>query len=1380
MYKNKGIYFKRVIILLALLGSFGYVYAQNAPIAVRDVNTADQDVTLTINAPGVLANDTDADGDALVVTRFTINGITFFNAGATANLAEGTITINADGSYTFVPTAGYSGTVPDIVYEISDGTSVALATLLLTVETTADLLSIELVSSCNQGYTANGDYKIRYDIRLMNMSIARDYHPSSLISNINLQDDLPAVFGNGCVTLVEINGISTTEPEDFVNNPYPQDWDTGSVNPNFLGVTSSNIFSAAEVTSNVLYPRQIVHVSFCVTVNPFCNGRPNPTPSGSGITFDNLITASSSRGNTSYLFNSVIDYHTSETTVAANFFINNVVSSISEPPVQPNGTYNFTNTIIITNDGTTTANNVNYNMGLGNFYDNGVTFSTLTITQVSGPTVNINPAFNGDAESLMLTNGNSLNAGEIVILEIHYIVNPLPSSNTRMLFSQLSESMTQGPDDSLSTFDETLPANKRRYSYVLWSDALGNHLDRYYTAATPTDTPSSNDQCQCDLLGMRLLYNFNLEAIKSSTVINAAPQGVVENEEISFQISITNKSNFLQVENIQLTDDLTGICGGNIVQVSNPVIISSTATTTPTLNAGYNGVTDTNIFDGVSGIIEPNQNVVIELKAIFKDDCIGNNIATFSASDPLGNNTGSVDSNEVAVSVFSDTDNDGITDINDIDDDNDGILDLVELNGLDPLLDDDNDGVPNYRDTDFGTDANNDGIVDIFDFDLDGVPNHFDLDSDNDGITDIIEGGGIDDDANGRVPINADGTLVVDADGDGLTDDFVIDTTGDGIADQAVDVDVAGGILMPLPNTDATGNPDYLDIDSDNDGIVDIIEAQTSAGYNAPNPVNTDGLIFTTGLAPIDTDGDNTPDYLDLDTDNDGVSDAIEGWDFTNDGVPETTIQNTDTDNDGLDNAYDVDDTQINPTNAQTPTDFPNVDNADTAELDWRELEAIVVVIDDVEVVEGGNLVFTISLTKYRDNTILNAINTDVVMNIFTTDGTTTTTQYEIATAPFDYDEIPNTPTTITIPAGDTTFTVTIPTTDDTIYELIEYMTLNGEITSGNTINTVETGIGKIRDNDNAPNITMNDSRAVEGNDLIHTITLSNPSSTPVIIDITTVDVTAISPEDYAEFIHTLTIDGTVDQNNANLTTTFNIATVIDGLNEVDEEYIEVNGVVTTANVGIEDLNKEGVIVDLEPPPAVSIDNITVTEGEVLHFTISIDIMHFEDISLNIFTSNVTARAPEDYLELITQVTIPPYSTSVTVDVITNDDNLTEDIETLEINGIVTTFNTVNLNPVGVGTILDNDTPNLFSPNDDGISDVFEVISLYAYPNFKMQIFDRWGSQVYDYKNEGRTQPIWWNGNWHNNPVPEGVYYYTIDYNDGKSKPKSGFIQLIR
>ncbi len=87
------------------------------PVASDDTGTTPEDTPLS---GGVLPNDTDVDGDTLTVVSFTVNGNTFI-PGATATLAEGTITINADGTYTLVPAANYTGPVPVITYTVSDG-----------------------------------------------------------------------------------------------------------------------------------------------------------------------------------------------------------------------------------------------------------------------------------------------------------------------------------------------------------------------------------------------------------------------------------------------------------------------------------------------------------------------------------------------------------------------------------------------------------------------------------------------------------------------------------------------------------------------------------------------------------------------------------------------------------------------------------------------------------------------------------------------------------------------------------------------------------------------------------------------------------------------------------------------------------------------------------------------------------------------------------------------------------------------------------------------------------------------------------------------------------------------------------------------------------
>ncbi len=58
------------------------------------------------------------------MTQFVVGGTTYA-AGVTANLAAGDLTINGDGSYTFVPAANFNGAVPVATYTVATATAAA-------------------------------------------------------------------------------------------------------------------------------------------------------------------------------------------------------------------------------------------------------------------------------------------------------------------------------------------------------------------------------------------------------------------------------------------------------------------------------------------------------------------------------------------------------------------------------------------------------------------------------------------------------------------------------------------------------------------------------------------------------------------------------------------------------------------------------------------------------------------------------------------------------------------------------------------------------------------------------------------------------------------------------------------------------------------------------------------------------------------------------------------------------------------------------------------------------------------------------------------------------------------------------------------------------
>ncbi|MFT5246596.1 MAG: hypothetical protein ACI9RU_000055 [Litorivivens sp.] len=161
--------------------------------------------------------------------------------------------------------------------------------------------------------------------------------------------------------------------------------------------------------------------------------------------------------------------------------------------------------------------------------------------------------------------------------------------------------------------------------------------------------------------------------------------------------------------------------------------------------------------------------------------------------------------------------------------------------------------------------------------------------------------------------------LPADADGDGLPmyaepagdGDASSDADSDGIPD-AVEIlpleDDSDPCALEFANTDGAGVADYLDTDSDNDGILDEDEGvEDPDGDGIPNYRDTDsdndGISDLIEGGVNNSDDDDFPNYLDADSDNDGIDDGIE--DANQDGVwdcadGETNWMASDTDADGI------------------------------------------------------------------------------------------------------------------------------------------------------------------------------------------------------------------------------------------------------------------------------------------------------------------------------------------------------------------------------------------------------------------------------------------------------------------------------------------------
>ncbi len=83
--------------------------------------------------------------------------------------------------------------------------------------------------------------------------------------------------------------------------------------------------------------------------------------------------------------------------------------------------------------------------------------------------------------------------------------------------------------------------------------------------------------------------------------------------------------------------------------------------------------------------------------------------------------------------------------------------------------------------------------------------------------------------------------------------------------------------------------------------------------------------------------------------------------------------------------------------------------------------------------------------------------------------------------------------------------------------------------------------------------------------------------------------------------------------------------------------------------------------------------------------------------------------------------------------------------------------------------------PNAFSPNGDGINDVWLIRNLNSYSDVRVKIFDRYGQTILN--SIGYNIP--WDGTLSGKPVPAGVYYYIIESKAGNIR-QSGSVTLIR
>jgi len=94
-----------------------------------------------------------------------------------------------------------------------------------------------------------------------------------------------------------------------------------------------------------------------------------------------------------------------------------------------------------------------------------------------------------------------------------------------------------------------------------------------------------------------------------------------------------------------------------------------------------------------------------------------------------------------------------------------------------------------------------------------------------------------------------------------------------------------------------------------------------------------------------------------------------------------------------------------------------------------------------------------------------------------------------------------------------------------------------------------------------------------------------------------------------------------------------------------------------------------------------------------------------------------------------------------------------------------------NYDASGYGTLF---VPNVFTPNEDGVNDIWEIKGLTSLCVTNVSVFDRWGVLIYQTNNPSAL----WDGSFNSKEAPEGAYVYLIEFNNGDSRV--GTVSLIR
>ncbi|ACL76817.1 Calx-beta domain-containing protein [Ruminiclostridium cellulolyticum] len=330
--------------------------------------------------------------------------------------------------------------------------------------------------------------------------------------------------------------------------------------------------------------------------------------------------------------------------------------------------------------------------------------------------------------------------------------------------------------------------------------------------------------------------------------------------------------------------------------------------------------------------------------------------------------------------------------------------------------------------------------------------------------------------------------------------------------------------------------------------------------------------------------------------------------------------------------------------------------------------------VDEVDLGNNTKLIFDVKLSAESEKT--------VTVNYSTADGT--------ATQGLDYTA---TNGTLIFSPGETgPQQIQVTVLGDDLLEPSETVSLN--LTATNANKPDYTATGTIKDNDKAT-ISINDASVTEGpaKNIVFKISLSKPSSQSVTVKFRTKDGSAVLGEDYVQQEGTVTF-AKGDFGDKTVTIGVNDDEIYEG---VEAFYVELYDL-SDSTIEMGKATGTGTINDDESKPLISVENITVNEGNsgktTASFEISLSTASANDIYVNYATLEGTAKDGNDFTAATGNLKIPAGKKSGMINVEVAGDTVYEDNETFSLM-LSNPSAGAEINPLkgtAVCTINDNDS----------------------------------------------------------------------------------------